>query len=59
MKNLNTADFQYLFWIGILFKGGLNVFGALSGLGDIGIKCVIVTDAFFYPLIGYYLGVVG
>lgn len=55
VKNLDETDFKYLFLIGILFKGGLDVFGALTGFGNIGITCVMVTDAVFYPLMGYYL----
>lgn len=55
VKNLNETDFRYLFLIGILFKGGLDVFGAVSGLGNVGVTCVMAENALFYPIMGYYL----
>lgn len=57
-EGMQRKDYIYFLILGIVFKGALNVFGTLTGLGDLGIECSIVTDAIFYPVMGYFFGTI-
>ncbi len=57
-NGMRKKDYIYFAIIGVLFKGGLHIVGVLMGLGEIGIKCAMVTDNVFYPIMGYFFGVV-
>lgn len=54
VHNMTNEDYRYLLIIGILFKGVIEVVGRLVLDSSFGVSCTLITDAIFYPIMGYY-----
>lgn len=52
--NMTKADYRYLLIMGILFKGVIDVAGRLIIDCSFGVPCELISDVFFYPIMGYY-----
>lgn len=57
VNGMTEKEFWYWLALGVMFKGVLPIVGALTTWGEFGIVFQFSSDAIFFPVLGYYFGV--